>query len=147
MNDILELECILKRNRYPFVYNFGFLMIIIIIIFLYIINTYKYQGYYVTSGVVKNGFVELLVLEDELKYTLNNEKIILDGNEYKYSVNKISDDVFIDDNYNKYRYVYILIDEIYSVDNYVYQVKIKKEKKALANYLLDYIKGGKNGVN
>lgn len=147
MNDILELECILKRCRYPFVYNFGFLMIIIIMIFLYIINTYKYQSYYVTSGVVKNGLVELLVLEDELKYTVNNEKIILDDREYKYSVNKISDDVYIDDNYNNYKYVYISVVGSNSVDNYVYQVKLKKEKKALANYLLDYIKGGKDGVN
>ena len=49
MNDILELECILKRERYPSIYKFGWLMIIIIILFLYVINTYKYKSYYITS--------------------------------------------------------------------------------------------------
>ena len=137
MNDILELECILKRERYPSIYKFGWLMIIIIILFLYVINTYKYQRYY----------IELLVPINDLKYVTDNKQIILDGKKYSYNVNEISKDIYVDDKYNNYKYIYIDIPGLSSVNNYVYQVKLEKENKSLANYLLEYIKGGKNGVN
>lgn len=147
MNDILELECILKRERYPSIYKFGWLMIIIIILFLYVINTYKYQSYYITKGIVKDNFIELLVPINDLKYVTDNKQIILDGKKYSYNVNEISKDIYVDDKYNNYKYIYIDIPSLSSVNNYVYQVKLEKENKSLANYLLEYIKGGENGVN
>lgn len=147
MNDILELECILKRERYPSIYKFGWLMIIIIILFLYVINTYKYQSYYITKGIVKDNFIELLVPINDLKYVTDNKQIILDGKKYRYNVNEISKDIYVDDKYNNYKYIYIDISGLSSVNNYVYQVKLEKENKSLANYLLEYIKGGENGVN
>ena len=147
MNDILELECILKRERYPSIYKFGWLMIIIIILFLYVINTYKYQSYYITKGIVKDNFIELLVPINDLKYVTDNKQIILDGKKYSYNVNEISKDIYVDDKYNNYKYIYIDISGLSSVNNYVYQVKLEKENKSLANYLLEYIKGGENGVN
>ena len=100
MNDILELECILKRERYPSIYKFGWLMIIIIILFLYVINTYKYQSYYITKGIVKDNFIELLVPINDLKYVTDNKQIILDGKKYSYNVNEISKDIYVDDKYN-----------------------------------------------
>ena len=147
MNDILELECILKRERYPSIYKFGWLMVIIIILFLYVINTYKYQSYYITKGIVKDNFIELLVPINDLKYVTDNKQIILDGKKYSYNVNEISKDIYVDDKYNNYKYIYIDISGLSSVNNYVYQVKLEKENKSLANYLLEYIKGGENGVN
>ena len=147
MNDILELECILKRERYPSIYKFGWLMIIIIILFLYVINTYKYQSYYITKGIVKDNFIELLVPINDLKYITDNKHIIFDGKKYRYNVNEISKDIYVDDKYNNYKYIYIDIPGLSSVNNYVYQVKLEKENKSLANYLLEYIKGGENGVN
>ena len=96
-------------------------MIIIIILFLYVINTYKYQSYYITKGIVKDNFIELLVPINDLKYVTDNKQIILDGKKYSYNVNEISKDIYVDDKYNNYKYIYIDIPGLSSVNNYVYR--------------------------
>ena len=52
MNDILDVEIILKRKKYSPIYNVGIILIIIFLIIVYILFTYQYQIYYISKGKV-----------------------------------------------------------------------------------------------
>ena len=138
MNDILDVEIILKRKKYSPIYNVGIILIIIFLIIVYILFTYQYQTYYVSKGKVLNNKLELIVDINDIKYVKNNSLIKLDDTYYHYSIEKISEELIIDNLYNNYQYVYLEVDGLKEKDNYVYQIKIPKEKQILAKYLKQY---------
>ena len=76
VNDILDIEIILTRKKYPKIYNLGIIIFIIILIFIYIIFTYNYQTYYISKGKALNNNLELLVNIEDIKYITNNKVII-----------------------------------------------------------------------
>ena len=139
MNNLLEIDLILNRQKYPKIYNIGLILLIIILIFIYIIFTYKFQSYYVIKGKMHNNKLELLVDIKDIKFINNNKKLKIDNKLYSYKITTISNDVYIDDNYNNYKYISIEIDNLTNIDNYVYEVKIPKENKVLAKYLKEYL--------
>ena len=138
MNDILDIEIILTRKKYPKIYNLGIIISIIILIFIYIIFTYNYQTYYISKGKVLNNNLELLVNIEDIKYITNNKVIILDGQAYNYMVSSIGNDLLADETYNNYQYVYLKISNLNTLNNYVYEVKIPKENQLLVKYLKKY---------
>lgn len=138
MNDILDIEIILTRKKYPKIYNLGIIISIIILIFIYIIFTYNYQTYYISKGKVLNNNLELLVNIEDIKYITNNKVIILDGQAYNYMVSSIGNDLLVDETYNNYQYVYLKISNLNTLNNYVYEVKIPKENQLLVKYLKKY---------
>lgn len=138
MNDILDIEIILTRKKYPKIYNLGIIISIIILIFIYIIFTYNYQTYYISKGKVLNNNLELLVNIEDIKYITNNKVIILDGQAYNYIVSSISNDLLVDETYNNYQYVYLKISNLNTLNNYVYEVKIPKENQKLVKYFKKY---------
>lgn len=138
MNDILDVELILKKNKYSKMYNLGIILTVIILIFIYVINIYQYQGYYFAKGKVVNNKLELLINIDDIKYINNNNYIILDSQLYKYSINNISNELLVDESYHNYQYVYLNIDGLNQLNNYVYQVKIPQKKQKLVKYLKQY---------
>lgn len=138
MNDILDIEIILKRKKYSPIYNVGIILIIIFLIIVYILFTYQYQTYYVSKGKVLDNKLELIVDVNDMKYIKNNSLIKLDDIYYHYSIEKISEELIVDNLYNNYQYVYLEVDELKEKDNYVYQIKIPKEKQILAKYLKKY---------
>lgn len=139
MNDILDIEIILKRKKYPKIYNIGLILTIIILISLYIIFTYKYQTYCILKGRVVDNKLELLVDINDMKYIKNNNVIKIDNFSYSYTIDKISSDMYVDENYNNYKYIYINVSNISNIENYVYEVKIPKENKIIAKYLKEYL--------
>lgn len=138
MNDILDIEIILTRKKYPKIYNLGIIISIIILIFIYIIFTYNYQTYYTSKGKVLNNNLELLVNIEDIKYITNNKVIILDGQAYNYIVSSIGNDLLVDETYNNYQYVYLKISNLNTLNNYVYEVKIPKENQKLVKYFKKY---------
>lgn len=138
MNDILDIEIILTRKKYPKIYNLGIIISIIILIFIYIIFTYNYQTYYTSKGKVLNNNLELLVDIEDIKYITNNKVIILDGQAYNYIVSSIGNDLLVDETYNNYQYVYLKISNLNTLNNYVYEVKIPKENQKLVKYFKKY---------
>ena len=139
MYDLLEIDLILNRKKYPKIYNTSLIILTIILVVIYIIFTYKYQSYYVIKGKISNNELELLVNINDIKYIKNNKSLTIDNNIYSYKLNHISNELFIDENYNNYKYIYLNIDNLSNIDNYVYEVKIPKENKILAKYIKDYI--------
>lgn len=135
MNDLLDIEVILQRKKYPKIYNFGSVMIIILLIFIYIISTYTYESYYTIKGKVLDNKIELLINPEDIMYIEENSSIKLDNITYQYTIDNIGSELLIDENYNNYQYVYLKILDFSSIDNRIYEVSIPKERVSLAKYL------------
>lgn len=88
---------------------------------------------------MKDNKLELLVNVDDFKYINDNNTLIIDELEYNYKISKISEEIYKDENYNNYKYVYLDVNNITNVDNYTYKIKIKKDYKTLAFYLKNLI--------
>lgn len=138
MSDVLEIDLILNRQKYPKTYKITFIINIVILIFIYIIFTYHYQSYYLIKGRIINNELELLVPIDDIKYINNNKELTIDNQTYLYKLNSISSEIYNYDFIN-YKYIYLKINNLTDIDNYVYEVKIPKENKILAKYLKDYL--------
>ena len=139
MDNLLEIDLILNRKKYPKIYNTSLIILIIIIVFIYIIFTYKYQSYYVIKGKMINNKLELLVNINDIKYIKNSTNLSIDNKKYSYLLNTISNEIYVDENYNNYKYVYLKVNNLTNIDNYVYEIKIPKENKILAKYLKEYL--------
>ena len=139
MNYILDIEIILKKQKYHPIYNIGLILIIIFSIFIYISFTYQYKTYYITKGIMVDGNIKLLVKIDELKYLTNDNKLKIDDIYYKYTIKEISEELYVDESFNNYQYIYLKIDNLNNINNYVYEVKIEKENKEIIEYLKEYL--------
>lgn len=135
MNDLLDIEVILQRKKYPKIYNFGSVMIIILLTFIYIISTYTYESYYTIKGKALDNKIELLINPEDIMYIEENSSIKLDNITYQYTIDNIGSELLIDENYNNYQYVYLKILNFSSIDNRIYEVSIPKERVSLAKYL------------
>lgn len=135
MNDLLDVEVILRRKKYSKIYNFGTIMIMILLIFIYIITTYTYEPYYTTKGKAIDNKIELLINPEDIIYIEKNSSLKLDNITYQYTIDNIGSELLIDENYNNYQYVYLKILNFSSIDNRIYEVIIPKERVSLAKYL------------
>lgn len=139
MNDILDIEIILKKQNYGFIYNIGFSLIVVLLIFLYVSFVYEYKSYYISKGTIQDGQLVLLVNLDDLKYITSNNNLKIDSDNYKYIVDKISEELYVDEELNNYKYVYLSVNNLNNINNYVYEVKLVKENKKIIKYLKEYI--------
>lgn len=139
MNDILDIEIILKKQKYSIIYNAGFVLVIIVLIFLYISFIYQYKSYYITKGTMLDGQLRLLVSIDDLKYVTDNNKIKVNSQYYEYNISKISEELYVDESLNNYKYIYLDVKNLNNINNYVYEVKLVKSNKKLIEYLKEYI--------
>ena len=139
MNNILNIDLILNRNKYPYIYKATFIINIIIVIFIYFIFTYHYESYYLIKGRIKDNKLELLVPINDLKYIRNNNQLTIDNQTYHYELESISSELYISNDFINCQYVYLYVDNLFNIENYIYQIKIPKENKILAKYLKDYL--------
>ena len=139
MNDILDIEIILKKQKYHPIYNIGTILLIVIFLFIYISFTYKYKSYYITKGTMIDGNIKLLINLDDVKYLLNNNNLKIDNKFYKYQIKNISENIYIDESHNNYQEIYLKVENINNVNNYVYEIKLEKENKKIIEYLIDYL--------
>lgn len=139
MNDVLDVEIILQKHNYPKIYNIGTTLIIITFIFIYISFIYNYQTYYITKGTIIDGSLQLMIKIEDIQYFTNNDKIKINDIFYNYSIKKIDEELYVDESLNNYKYIYLNIDNLNSINNYVYEVKLEKENKKIIKYIQDYI--------
>ena len=100
---------------------------------------YDYKTYYICKGTVKDGQLVLLVNLDDLKYITSNNVLKINSDNHKYKVDKISEELYVDEELNNYKYVYLSVNNLNNINNYVYEVKLVKENKKLIKYLKEYI--------
>ena len=77
--------------------------------------------------------------EDVVEYIKNNQLLMIDNKIYQYKLNSISSELYISNDYKNYQYIYLDVNNLTNIDNYVYEVKIPKENKIIAKYLKDYL--------
>ena len=130
-----EIDFIIDRQKYPLIYNATTVLLCILIIGICSIFTCKYQSYYTTMGAMKDNELELLVNIDDIKYLKNNDTLLINKKEYTYKISKISKELYMDNNYNNYRYIYLGVNNLKNIDYYTYQVQIPKDNKTLAWYI------------
>ena len=139
MDEILELDLIIDKKKYAKIYDFNYVLLMVLLIFIYVIFTYQYQSYYFTKGKMLHNELILLVNINDLKYLEGNNVISIDNVNYTYRLTAIEPELYVDENYDNYQYVHLKIDNLTNIDNYVYEVKIPKEKQILAKYLKRYL--------
>jgi len=139
MNEILDIEIILNKNKYHPIYNIGIILILILLIFIYITTIYKYQTYLITKGKINDDYLELLVDIKDIKYLSTTNELIIDNKIYNYKIISISEKLYVDELYNNYKYVYLEVNNLNNINNYVYEVKFKKENKKIIYYIKDYL--------
>lgn len=139
MNDLLDVEIILKRKNYPKVYNIGIIMIVILFIFLLIGSIYDYQTYLIVDSQMVDNKLELLVKSDEVKYVLEGDYLFVDNEKYFYKLIEIDDEKIYGIDKQIYQYIYLDVKNIKKINNYIYQVKFLKEKKKMIKYLKNII--------
>jgi len=139
MNYNLAIDLIISRQKYPKVYHFTYVLLAIIFILIYVIFTYRYQTYYLLKGRIINNEIELLVPMEEIKGIEKEHNMLIDNMLYSYKITHINQELYIDNNYQNYCYLYLKVDNLTNIDNFVYEIKIPKENKTLANYLKDYL--------
>ena len=105
MNDILDIEIILKKQKYHPIYNIGTILLIIILIFIYVSFLYNYKTYYITMGTIKNNSLELLVSLDDIKYISSNNVLKINDKIYSYHIDKIEENLYVDESFNNYKYM------------------------------------------
>ena len=87
--------------------------------------------------------VTTYIKNKDLKYLINNNKLIFNNKEYSYKDIIISEENYVDKDNDIVKLVYLKTDleSIYLIDNYMLTAKINKENKMIISYILDYIKG------
>ena len=139
MNEIIDIEIILNNNKYPKIYSISTILIILIITFIYVTTLYNYQTYYITKGKIIDNKLELIVPLDDIKYITNQSNLMINNKLYNYKIISVSNELYIDELYNNYKYLYLEVKNLNSINNYVYELKIKKENKKIIEYLKDYL--------
>ena len=107
MNEILDIEVILKRNKYSKIYNVWIIMVVIVLSFLLIGSIYDYQTYLIVDSRVVNNELELLLRSDDVKYVVNNDNLSVDEKKYSYKIMKIDDELIRGIDRKMYQYVYL----------------------------------------
>lgn len=127
----------------------SFLLIsLIIVITILIIFQIKYIKYYQTIGQVieENNVYQLNLYLDpyKLKILKNNNKLIIDNEEYFYSIKYIDNKYLISDNLDNYINVILNVNlkKKDRIVNNILKVKIQESNKKIIYYLKDYLKKG-----
>lgn len=147
MNNLIETELILS-SKLPL--KKGYIFLIIILFSSFFALPYKYKTFININLTVKSVDNEYMVTtyikNKDLKYLINNNKLIFNNKEYSYKDIIISEENYVDKDNDIVKLVYLKTDleSIYLIDNYMLTAKIEKENKMIINYILDYIKGEYN---
>ena len=147
VNNLIETELILS-SKLPL--KKGYIFLIIILFSSFFALPYKYKTFININLTVKSVDNEYMVTtyikNKDLKYLINNNKLIFNNKEYSYKDIIISEENYVDKDNDIVKLLYLKTDleSIYLIDNYIITAKIEKENKMIISYILDYIKGEYN---
>ncbi len=134
MNELLDVEIILKRNKYSKIYNSGIIILITLIIILFVTCIYKYKSYLLYEGQTTNNEFKLIVSSKDIKYLLKNKFVTIEDKQYYYKINNIGE-IYYEEDGNRYQQISLTIPDLYIINNYIYQIKFLKENKPIISYL------------
>lgn len=132
----LRVSLVIDRENYSFIYRAIMIISIMLLCILIFLLVFKYDTYIITYGKSNNDTLEIIVDSSFVGDIISNHSLFIDRQEYSYRVSNISEEIYTDNNYQMYQYVYLDIFKFNSINNYVYQVKIKKARKNLISYLI-----------
>ena len=141
---------IIENRKISFVINLFIIISIMIFVSLIMLSSLKYKKYYQTTGIVirdENKYNLTLYLDPyKLKIIKNNNVLIIDDLEYKYTINYINNEYKISNNYTNYLNVVLDIElkQEDKIENNILQVKVLESNKKIFYYLKDYLKEGVN---
>ena len=139
---------IIENRKIGFVIKVFIIISIIIFVSLIILSGLRYKKYYQTIGIVirdENKYKLTLYLDPyKLKIIKNNNVLIIDDLEYKYTINYINNEYVISNNYTNYLNVVLDIElkKEDKIENNILQVKVLESNKKIFYYLKDYLKKG-----
>ena len=141
--DNIELDLILDRKKYPYIYSVTFIIITNIIISLIISLTCNYKTYYKVLGKVvynNNYLLEIPCEYNNIEYIINNNTLSINNKIYNYNIINVDNNLYVTQENINYLLVYLSYNEIPKINNLVLEVKILKENKKIIYYILDYLK-------
>ena len=139
---------IIENRKIGFFIKVFIIISIIIFVSLIILSGLRYKKYYQTIGIVirdENKYKLTLYLDPyKLKIIKNNNVLIIDDLEYKYTINYINNEYVISNNYTNYLNVVLDIElkKEDKIENNILQVKVLESNKKIFYYLKDYLKKG-----
>ena len=122
MNNLIETELILS-SKLPL--KKGYIFLIIILFSSFFALPYKYKTFININLTVKSVDNEYMVTtyikNKDLKYLINNNKLIFNNKEYSYKDIIISEENYVDKDNDIVKLVYLKTDleSIYLIDNYI----------------------------
>lgn len=142
MNNTIYSESILQKKLPKIYYLFFIFPIIIMIIICYLDFTSYYQGNFIVKKIDNNFVLTTYIAKEDLIYILQSNYFIFNDKKYTYHNIEVSEENYLDDKNNIVKLVYLESDleNIYLIDNYIINVKIKKESKKILLYIVDIFK-------
>ena len=139
-------EIILRRKSFKIKY-YIISMFILITSLLIFVNCFNYYPYINLKAIVQvennNYYLRTLVSEEQIN-DINQNKLIINGNGYKYKVKNISSEYILDEKYNKYYEVLLesKIDSNLVINNNIIDINIQKPQTTFLKQIIKKIKKG-----
>lgn len=137
MIDINDYRVIYKQNIIG-ITRIWFCILIFIIIGIFVINkSFKYISYYTNVGEAKDEYFNVYVLIDDLAKIIENQKIIIENEEFAYKIKEISEEnIYLNNNY--YKEVKLSIAKKMD-ENMVINFKIIDNEQTILEYVFETV--------
>ena len=134
----IKIDIVINRDNYFKSKYFVYYYILILLIFCLCLFLIKIDIYMYTYGTINDEYLEIILDTDDLNYIKDKHQLYIDNTKYSYRIKEVSQ-VYIDNNYRMYQYVSLDIFKMDITDNFVYLVKLLKERKSIGKYIIDLI--------
>lgn len=135
-----------KERYFTKILIMNILTICLVLLLLISLFIFKYKSYYQTKAIVSyidnEYYLQLIMPTEKVDNIISNKILVIDKQKYSYKINSISEELKIDNNFQNYQIIYIKIniEEKKKINNYVLNVRILENDKAIIYYLADYLK-------
>lgn len=110
-------------------------VLLIIIIGIFIINkSFKYEKYYYSQAEVKDNYINIYVLIEDVEKITKNYELKLENKKFAYKIKSISEEnIYIDNNY--YKEIKLVIDKKDLKKNEIVNIKIILDEFSIIEYI------------
>lgn len=137
----IDNEIILQRKIGSMVYVYIMIIIVIMLSLIIVCILCHYKTYYCVRGVVieenNNFYIRVYIPIENIKYTTNNDIVMIDGKEFKYKIISIDSEYFTD-NITTYQIIKmeVNIKDKHKYNNLTIDLKFLKDEKRVIDYIL-----------
>lgn len=131
------------KRKIPNILFFWTAILAFITCFILIINnTLRLKDYYQVTGIIEEGYLNVLVFIEDVEKVIDNDWIYIDNEKYNYEVERISED-YIQEGNKIYQNLFLQIDlkEKYFIENRVIKAKFIVKERTILEYIFYLIKG------